>query len=116
MILLLSLVFVSVSMTASGHPSIHQNFDPAPYRQSGVLPPFQSYHFHVQYLKDGNVSATKAMALRTAYVEHFNFSATPECADLFAETAHCVYPVVIRDGGIFISGNWASFVPLGQYE
>merc|ERR1712086_1016473 len=110
-----SALFLLVSQAIS-HPTHHRGFDPTLYSSRGNTPPFQSYHVHVQYIKDGPVSNASAHAFRAAYAAHFNLTDIAACQGLFEQDRHCLYDVVIRDAGIFISGNWASYVPLEDYQ
>lgn len=101
---------------AGAHPSFHADFDPQPYVSGGEVPPFQSYHVHVHYVKDGQLSNMSAALLREAYIQHFNLTDKDLCRGLFEQGRMCIYAWTLRDGGIFVSGNWAAYIPLENYQ
>ena len=91
------------ALSAAAHPGIVRE---------GADGTIQSYHVHVQYLRTGSNSTAKAMRFRDAYIEKWG-NAT--CNGLFDQDRLCVYPVEPHEGGIFMSGNWAAYVPLASY-
>ena len=107
--------FLLLASHVKAHPTIHTSFDPSDYTSRGQTPPFQSYHLHVQYIKDGDVSNRSAFALRSAFMDHFNIS-DEVCSGLFEQPHMCIYEVVNHEGGIFVSGNWAAYIPLQRYQ
>jgi len=111
------LVLLAASV-AHAHPTFYVDFDHKPFMARGETPPFQSYHVHVQYIKDGSFSNQSAFQLREAYMDHFGLRDELLCqgSPVVEQNRMCLYPWVVRDGGIFISGNWAAYVPLDKYQ
>ena len=88
-------VILAMIAGAVAHPSIHDNFNPAPYMSRGEVPPIQSYHVHVQYVKGGELSNKSAFLFREAYAKHFNLTGTKLCqgGPLASQDHMCLFPV-----------------------
>jgi len=115
-----SLLTVASVTSISGHPTFHSGFDPEPYVSHGEVPPFQSYHVHVNYVQHSQVATKCAESLHEAFTARFNL-AHAECqgGPLAPQSRLCLYPWSAEkgdNGGPFVSGNWAAFVPLEKYQ
>lgn len=98
------LAFLVVGLAAA-HPGI--------VREGANNGTIESYHIHVQYLKGAPNSTARAMRLRDAYIDRWG---SRSCSGLFDQPERCMYAIEDHHDGIFVSGNWAAYVPLADYE
>jgi len=116
-----SLLTVALVTRAAGHPTFHSGFDPEPYVSHGEVPPFHSYHVHVNYVQNSQIATKCAALLHEAFATRFNLTDV-ECqgGPLTPQSHMCLYPWSAEKGdkfgGPFVSGNWAAFVPLEKYQ
>lgn len=64
------------------------------------------------YLHGGANSTARALALRERYILEFG---NTTCDGLFDQDSLCIYDVENIVDGIFLSGNWAAYIPLENY-
>ncbi|XP_065830415.1 uncharacterized protein [Oscarella lobularis] len=109
-------VLVAFLVAVRAHPTYYEVDER--YLQPGALPPFNSYHIHVMFVNGNNESIKAAMEFHDEFVEKFNLTGTKPCTGNLHQGRLCMFEVEVQPSSDspFISGQWAAFVPLEDFQ
>ena len=105
-------ILLGITVLTEAHPS-SKSFPGSRTKADPDLPTINSYHIHVQYLNGTTDSTARAMEFRAAFMKEFG---NTTCDGLFEQPDVCMYEIEYHPGGIFVSGNWAAYLPLPRYQ